>query len=710
MSPAFYQFGHYRMNMARRVLLSDGQPVPLAPKVFDTLVELVRRAGQVASKEELRTAVWPDVAVEENSLARNISLLRKTLGESASDHQYIVTIPGRGYSFVAPVTQQDVASQSSPPTTEPAAVSGKQGVFRRRNLGLIAILVSLELIVVLGATLGRPRPSPFQIIRTSRLTSAGRSVKAAISPDGRYIAHTSRTSGQDSLLVRRADTLHDIEIVPSGALYLGLTFSPDGETIYYVTTTMGGTPSVLWRIPVIGGSAQRLKESVDSPVTFSPDGRQYAFIREAAGESALIVADLDSGAERQIASRKLPRVLDYPAWSPDGLTIACTDTDSATASAAGSAARLIAVRVDDRTESGVSNRTWPFIKQVAWMSGGRGLVMTARDQQTGAHHIWHVSYPSGFGRQVTGGLDSQLGVSISADASRIVSVEERAFFGIWRMRSATTENADPVSPESENCEAPVWTPDGHIIFKHLLNGQLQIWSMAADGTDRKQLTSVGNNYYPSISGDGHMLAYVSDRGGSLAIWTMDVDGGNAAMVAEAGRILPQISPDGKWIAFTAVGSRGWTTLWKVASNGGRAVQLNDGLWWGQPSISPDGKWIAGFHAALPSSTQKLPNNIAVISADGRELSKVIPIPPSVSVEAGIRWSADGRELSYVDQRKEGDNVWSRPLDGGAPRQLTYLHGYELFNFDWSRDRNQLVLSRGLKARDVVLIEDAAFSR
>lgn len=147
----------------------------------------------------------------------------------------------------------------------------------------------------------------------------------------------------------------------------------------------------------------------------------------------------------------------------------------------------------------------------------------------------------------------------------------------------------------------------------------------------------------------------------------------------------------------------------MALAGGRAIELNDKLWW-KAAISPDGKWIAGFYADSQLSTQKEPSNIAVISIDGGQPWKVIQMPPSISVAAGIRWSPDGRQLTYVDRRKEGDNIWSQPLNGGAPHQLTQLHGGTLFLFDWSRYGNQLVFCRGIQARNLMLIEDAKSSR
>jgi DNA-binding winged helix-turn-helix (wHTH) protein/TolB-like protein/predicted Zn-dependent protease len=101
----FYDFGPYRVDASKRLLLREGEPVPLTSKVFDTLFMLVSRSGEVLEKNELMTALWPDRFVEENNLTQNISVLRKALGENRSEHRYIVTIPGRGYSFVAPVRE-----------------------------------------------------------------------------------------------------------------------------------------------------------------------------------------------------------------------------------------------------------------------------------------------------------------------------------------------------------------------------------------------------------------------------------------------------------------------------------------------------------------------------------------------------------------------------------------------------------------------------
>jgi DNA-binding winged helix-turn-helix (wHTH) protein/TolB-like protein/Tfp pilus assembly protein PilF len=103
LSPRSYEFGSFRLDVAKRLLLREGHPVALTQRLFETLLALVENSGRVISKYELMSKLWPDTAVEEANLTVNISALRKALGETAGEHRYIATIPGRGYQFVAKV-------------------------------------------------------------------------------------------------------------------------------------------------------------------------------------------------------------------------------------------------------------------------------------------------------------------------------------------------------------------------------------------------------------------------------------------------------------------------------------------------------------------------------------------------------------------------------------------------------------------------------
>jgi len=110
-----YEFGPYRLDPGKRLLLRDNQPIPLQLKAFETLLVLVRNSQQVVLKDDLMKSVWPDTFVEESNLTQHIFVLRKVLGQAAGEQNYIVTIPGRGYRFAAKVSiVSEAASQAVP--------------------------------------------------------------------------------------------------------------------------------------------------------------------------------------------------------------------------------------------------------------------------------------------------------------------------------------------------------------------------------------------------------------------------------------------------------------------------------------------------------------------------------------------------------------------------------------------------------------------
>src|ERR1700741_2029265 len=131
-SNVMYEFGPFRIDLERYLLLRGEESIPLSPKVFETLLFLVKHHGQVQKKDEIINSVWPDTFVEESNLAQNIFLLRKALGEEKNEHRYIVTIPGVGYRFVAPVTER--AALQSPQGEAPARPVSSIAVLPFKNL------------------------------------------------------------------------------------------------------------------------------------------------------------------------------------------------------------------------------------------------------------------------------------------------------------------------------------------------------------------------------------------------------------------------------------------------------------------------------------------------------------------------------------------------------------------------------------------------
>jgi len=143
----FYEFGSFTVDTGRRRLLRGGEYVQLSPKVLDTLLVLIDKRGRIVTKDELLKQIWGGTIVEEGGLARNISVLRKVLGERLGEHQYIVTIPGKGYEFVAQVretyesgTAVDMpAATVSESSTEPTKASWSRW---RTAVGVTVLLLA----------------------------------------------------------------------------------------------------------------------------------------------------------------------------------------------------------------------------------------------------------------------------------------------------------------------------------------------------------------------------------------------------------------------------------------------------------------------------------------------------------------------------------------------------------------------------------------
>src|SRR5207245_5520122 len=213
----------------------------------------------------------------------------------------------------------------------------------------------------------------------------------------------------------------------------------------------------------------------------------------------------------------------------------------------------------------------------------------------------------------------------------------------------------------------------------------------------KQLTFEGrNNRMPSVCASGYIV-YSSNRKGARRIWRMDIDGSNQKQLTSGDmENFPTCSPDGKWVLY-ATNASGVQNLWKVTIDGGNPVQLTD-RFSGRPIISPDGKLIAVKYMKDPSSRKVV---MALIPFEGGDPIKLLDIPGFF-----VHWSHDGRAIQYIDSRGGSSNLWSQPIDGGPPKQLTELKSDRLFSFVWSADGKQRAVSRAIDAEDVVLVNSS----
>ncbi len=310
---ANWEFDGFQVLTELRLLLSDGTAVPLTSKAFDTLVLLIANRDRVVTKDELLRSVWPDVAVEDGNLTQQIFLLRKALGESAQQPRYIVTVPGHGYRFTA-----RVKAISDDPATTGVATAGaaslptasRPGV-RSIGTGLVVLGILALLAMVFGSgwmAVDKAGPAlDLTKARIIKITESGKATNGAISADGRYVAYVENDGDEYSLWVKQVGTGGKTQVVPRQPLALAhLSFSPDGEYLYFARRSPGSAMFILSRVPVIGGLETPILDDVDSPVSFSPDGREFVFQRGAGPESHIVVAAAGGGSQRILATRKFP--------------------------------------------------------------------------------------------------------------------------------------------------------------------------------------------------------------------------------------------------------------------------------------------------------------------------------------------------------------------------------------------------------------------
>lgn len=216
-----YEFGRFRLNVAERVLLREGELVSLTPKVFDILLTLVESSGQVVSKEDLMKRVWPNTFVEEGNLTQNISLLRKALGESPGGVQFIETVPRRGYRFVAETSEpsngsQPVVSAEIPPIP-PAATTAASLKRRTPAFALAAGLVVLSIIGLMYFTSKAGNTAAIQSIAVLPF------VDESSDPDAEYINDKIAES-----LINSLSKLPQLRVVPRSVVagYKGKNLDP----------------------------------------------------------------------------------------------------------------------------------------------------------------------------------------------------------------------------------------------------------------------------------------------------------------------------------------------------------------------------------------------------------------------------------------------------------------------------------------------------
>jgi Tol biopolymer transport system component/DNA-binding winged helix-turn-helix (wHTH) protein len=719
--------------------MRNGQPVPLTSKGFELLLALIEGDGREIGKDDLMKRVWPDQIIEDANLTVTMSQLRKALGERANEHRFIVTIPGRGYRFVAELKPAEgfiierrefaqvvierevgieteigvdqrlspaVPTELGPPAIGSVGSSGIRSRFTRKYVLLATIgLVGLALMFGFVKLFNRASSkAPFQSIKLIRLTNSGRVSAVAISPDGKYLAYVEGEKQGNAIWIQQVGTASIVRILsPVRAEFWSLKYSPDGKFIYYDLFSGDKTDPELYRIPSLGGVAARIPNITSTFITFAPDGQHVAYPDSdtAAGENRLMIAGSDGSEPRILTSKPRPSSFEtegrVASWSPDGKRIACLLTKF---ESDGNYYSLIGVDVANGTDQPLSSKKWYEVQSIEWLHDGSGLLVSARDKPLSNNQVWFVSYPDGIERPLTNDVTEYNWVSLPN--------EGRAFVALQTTTSSSIFVGDAGGPSSGfrllqsevgTLEPVAWSPAGKIVFRSIADGEANLWQMEADGSGRKQLTvnADATDLGLCVSPDGRAILYTSTRTGKTQVWRTDADGSNATQLTndnEAG--YPTCSPDGRTVIYQN-GILSNQILSKIPLAGGTSQPITSfaAKW---PATSTDGRRIAYFFMSAGKW------RIGIVSAEGGPMLQSIDIPISL-VERPIYWSPDDRAIHYISTVGNVGNIWSLPLDGSAPRAITNFSDQTVEGFAFSADGKRLAVARSNRLSDVVLVSE-----
>ncbi|MDT7604042.1 MAG: eukaryotic-like serine/threonine-protein kinase, partial [Acidobacteriota bacterium] len=428
-------------------------------------------------------------------------------------------------------SRDDIRTQHLPAPAKVSTLHTLKSVadtLRRPRLSIIffAVAISVASLMLWLILRGRMNPSPraSPSAQVMKLTNVGKVVRAALSPDGKYVAEVIEDGEKQTLLMSDYTTASSSTIMPADKVrYIGITFAPISNYLYFVRKEADGIAR-LYQVPILGSDAKRLIEGVDSPVTFSPDGKKLAFVRQdkSKGTYALVVADTQMLIETIRATRERGARLATGgvAWSPDEQKIVF----AAGSWEGGYHMDLFEIGAEAGGEQLISSRRWYLVSQIAWLPGGHDLIISAAEQSVSPLQIWKVTRPEGRIEKVTNDTNDYFGISLSADGRKIVSVQNSQNSKVWVAPVGELAQARPVTPVVGPSYGLAWTGGGKLIYASLTGGNLNIFSVSADGSDKRQLTvNAGDNYHPAISADGRYIFFSSNRTGTFNIWRMNAE-------------------------------------------------------------------------------------------------------------------------------------------------------------------------------------------
>jgi Tol biopolymer transport system component/DNA-binding winged helix-turn-helix (wHTH) protein len=679
----------------------------LEPKVMAVLLELAAHPSQVVHKDDLISAVWPDTFVSDDVLTRCISILRRVTEDDAHHPRFIQTVPKVGYRLVAPISplaEEPVAAlAASVPRngngaghspSAPAAESSN----RWRLVALAVLLVAAALTAAaVWARRVRSADTP-TFARTLQFTSeAGEQIQPALAPDGRRMAFVVIPEGGGTRRIylkqigsEAMTALGDTPETGGEGDQYSPAWSPDGRQIAYLSRWKD---QVGLYVADLGTHVARRVYIPQEPshweqgaLSWSADGHSLVFPDHVGAQpnSEIFRLNLVTGETRAITSPPPGWEGDLnPAVSPDGQKIAFTRASETAvrdiwwlALADGKLHQLT------HDHMNIDSLTWSADSASVIFSSDRG----------GKYALWQMALTGTAPHRLTVGTEDAYQPTAGWHKGQLAYTQGSAIWSILRVEGASETT---VLSSTQQDSAPALSPDGNwFAIQSLRSGSQEIWVASIDGTQLHQLTFLGgpltgspawshdglrilfdsrpdthshiflvsagggqprqltfgdgNDIIPSFSQDDAAIYFRSNRAGRWQLFKMPASGGQPQPVTSKDGIVPQESPDGRYLYYARGDEDG---LWRVSVAGSAEQQvLNQpsANFWGYWQVTPVGIFYLDRTGHRPE--------IRLYDPDTKQNTLFATLKQSPPQYAGLAVTADGHTALITGERDAGRHI------------------------------------------------------
>jgi len=550
-SPRLVRFGTFEVDLPAGEVRKGGVKLKLTGQPFQVLAILLKRPGEVVTREELQKQLWPDTFVDvDHNLNTAINKIREVLGDSAENPRYVETLPRRGYRFI--------------------------GELERLVQPIVAV---------------KPDRRSHSREAWLKITAAGLAIAGfALGALAFYRWHRQeRPQGQTAMNVLPFTAFPGEETSPA--------FSPDGSRIAFAWNgdPKGGAKGFDLYVKAIGSETLlRLTQHPSEWISpaWSPDGTQIAFHRLAGADTGIYVVAALGGPERKLLSTRMPgtRGISPISWSPDGKWIAFSNVPR------DEHAMMSLLSTDTLETQRVLKAADCFAPaQPAFSHSGDHLAYWCyQTEYQGDAGLYSLRLPDGKPKMIGPFRAYPHGLTWSAD-------DERLIYSFWNASSfqlgeVTVANGSVKRLALEGAELPTVSPKGDKLAYNSIFVRFSLWRRDlshAEAPAVELIPSSRAQFDAQYSPDGKRIAFASIRSGRHGVWISGYDGSNLVQISnpydESGS--PQWSPDGKKIAFDSRPQDHWEIYVADVTEGKpRKVVTNiSGVI--QPYWSRDGKWI-----------------------------------------------------------------------------------------------------------------------